>query len=45
MRVLICGGRDFMGPHLAIRELDVLRAARDVIVVSGCAPGADTLSR
>ena len=43
MRVLVCGGRDFMDRDWLFRELDCLRSARGVtIIISGCARGADT---
>ena len=44
MRVLVCGGRDFMDRTWLFRELDALRSDRGVtIIISGCARGADTL--
>ena len=44
MRVLVCGGRDFMDRSWLFRELDALRSSRGVTaIISGCAPGADTL--
>ena len=44
MRVLVCGGRDFMDRTWLFRKLDALHSSRSVtMVISGCAPGADTL--
>lgn len=44
MRVLVCGGRDFMDRAWLFRELDALLSSRGVtIIISGCARGADTL--
>jgi YspA, cpYpsA-related SLOG family len=44
MRVLVCGGREFMDRAWLFRELDALHSSRGVtIIISGCAHGADTL--
>jgi hypothetical protein len=44
MRVLVCGGRDFMDRDWLFRELGALRCSRGVaLIISGCALGADTL--
>lgn len=44
MRVLVCGGRDFIDRTWLFRELDALHSSRNVtMVISGCAPGADSL--
>jgi hypothetical protein len=44
MRVLVCGGRDYLDRDRLFMELDALRLARGVtVVISGCARGADTL--
>jgi hypothetical protein len=44
MRVLVCGGRGYADRDWLFRELDGLKLARGItVVISGCAPGADTL--
>jgi hypothetical protein len=44
MRVLVCGGRDFMDRIWLFRALDELHHSRGVtVVISGCARGADLL--
>jgi hypothetical protein len=44
MRVLVCGGRDFLDRDCLFVELDALRLSRGVtVIISGCARGADTL--
>jgi predicted Rossmann-fold nucleotide-binding protein len=44
MRVLVCGGRDYADHDWLFKELDALRVSRGVtVVISGCAPGADTI--
>lgn len=44
MRVLVCGGRDYADRDLLFMALDTLKLTRGVIIIiSGCARGADTL--
>ena len=44
MRVLVCGGRNFMDRDWLFKKLGALHASRGVkLIISGCAPGADTL--
>src|SRR5262245_26653459 len=44
MRVLVCGGRDFIDRAWLFRELDTLRSSRGVTtIISECARGADSL--
>ncbi len=45
MKVLVCGGRDFLNAWLAFMWLDKLHAEVGIkVVVHGGAPGADSLS-
>ena len=44
MRVLVCGGRNFMDWDWLLKKLGAIHASRGVtLIISGCAPGADTL--
>lgn len=45
MRVLVCGGRDYLDRHAVFVSLDRLMAKRQVTtLIHGAAPGADSLA-
>jgi YspA, cpYpsA-related SLOG family len=45
MRVLVCGGRDFMDLTWLFRELDAIHSSRNVTtIISGCARGPIALA-
>lgn len=45
MRILVCGGRDFWQRERLYEVLDDLTLGQeDVVIISGCAKGADTLA-
>ena len=44
LRVLVCGGRDYLNTEAVWRALNALTRGRDVLIIHGAARGADSLA-